>query len=98
VARGVKDALARPEDAVASIRKRDPLLKDDIELERFRMVAKLSMVTDSVRRLGLGAAEPERLARTIGFVAGAFNIANPPEPGDVYTDAFLPPYEIRRID
>ncbi|HUA56727.1 MAG TPA: ABC transporter substrate-binding protein [Candidatus Sulfotelmatobacter sp.] len=98
VVHGLKDALARPEDAVASIRQRDPLLKDDVELQRFNMVAKQSMVTPSVRRLGLGAADPERLARTIGFVAEAFKIANPPRPDDVYTGAFLPPREARLVN
>ena len=95
---GIKDALAHPEDAVASIRKRDPLLKADIELQRFNMVAQQSMVTASVRRLGLGAADPERLTRTIGFVAEAFNVANPPRPDDIYTDAFLPPRETRLVN
>jgi NitT/TauT family transport system substrate-binding protein len=98
VARGIKDALAHPEDAVASIRKRDALLKEDIELQRFKLVAQQSMVTDSVRRLGLGAAEPERLKRTIGFVAEAFKVANPPGPDGIYTDAFLPPKEARSVD
>jgi NitT/TauT family transport system substrate-binding protein len=98
VAHGVKDALASPEDAVASIRKRDSLLNADTELQRFRMVAQQSMVTDSVRRLGLGAAEPERLARTIGFVAEAFKVANPPKPDDIYTGAFLPPKETRLVE
>jgi len=98
VVHGLKDALAHPEDAVASIRKRDPLLKADIELQRFNMVAQQSMVTPSVRRLGLGAADPERLARTIGFVAEAFNIAKPPRPDDVYTGAFLPPREARLVN
>lgn len=98
VVHGLKDALAHPEDAVASIRQRDPLLKDDVELQRFNMVAKQSMVTPSVRRLGLGAADPERLARTIGFVAEAFKIANPPRPDDVYTGAFLPPREARLVN
>lgn len=98
VAHGVKDALAHPEDAVASIRKRDPLLDADIELQRFHMVAQQSMVTPSVRRLGLGAAEPERLARTIGFVADAFKVADPPKPDAVYTGAFLPPKETRLVD
>ncbi len=97
-AKGVKDALARPEDAVASIRKRDPLLKEALELERFRMVARQSMLTPSVRRLGLGAAEPARLQRTIGFVAEALGVANPPKPDDIYTSAFLPPVEARRVD
>jgi NitT/TauT family transport system substrate-binding protein len=98
VAHGVKDALAHPEDAVASIRKRDALLHEDIELQRFHMVAQQSMVTDSIRRLGLGAAEPARLARTIGFVAEAFKVANPPKPDDIYTGAFLPPKETRLVD
>ena len=98
VTHGIKDALASPADAVASIRKRDALLKEDLELQRFHMVAQQSMVTDSVRRLGLGAAEPERLARTIGFVAEAFNVANPPKPDTVYTSAFLPPKEMRLVD
>jgi NitT/TauT family transport system substrate-binding protein len=62
------------------------------------MVAQQSMVTASVRRLGLGAADPERLARTIGFVAEAFNVANPPRPDDIYTDAFLPPRETRLVN
>lgn len=98
VTHGMKDALAHPEDAVASIHKRDPLLKDDIELQRFKLVAQQSMVTDSVRRLGLGAAEPERLKRTIGFVAEAFKVANPPGPDGIYTDKFLPPKEARQVD
>jgi len=96
--RGVKEALARPADAVASIRKRDPLLKEEIELERFRMVAQQSMATPSVRRLGLGATEPDRLARSIAVIAEAFKIATPPKPDDIYTGAFLPPLEARRID
>jgi NitT/TauT family transport system substrate-binding protein len=98
VAHGVKDALAHPEDAVASIRKRDSLLDASIELQRFRMVAQQSMVTDDVRRLGLGAADPARLARSIGFVAEAFKVANPPKPDEVYTGAFLPPRETRLVD
>jgi len=98
VTRGIKDALARPEDAVASIRQRDPLLKPDVELQRFKMVAEQSMLTEPVRRLGLGAAEPARLARTIGFVAEAFKVADPPGPEGIYTDAFLPAKELRRVD
>ena len=89
--RGMKDAVADPKKAVGSVKKRDNLLREDIELQRVAMLAESSILTANVKANGFSSLPPERLARMIGFVAKAMEIATPPKPAEVYREDFLPP-------
>ena len=97
VVRGSKLALSEPKSAVASIMKRDPLLREHEEMRRFELLRDLAIVTPSVKTNGLSYVDPARLARTISFVAKAFDIAPAPSPGDIFRSDFLPPIADRKL-
>ena len=94
---GTKASLADPAGSVASIKKRDNLVKDDVEAKRFALVRDLLVLTPSVKANGLSYVDPARLARAVQFVAGAMNVANPPKPSDVFRPDYLPPAETRKL-
>ncbi len=94
---GIRDALADPKAGMLQLKQRDPLFSEAIELERFEMVRDLTMLTDNVKRNGLSAVTPERLAKSVATVAEAYDVAGKVNPADVYVDTFLPPAAERRL-
>lgn len=70
----------------------------DLELERLRAVLIDNMLTDEVRRNGLGAIDPARLERSIDQIAQDFKFRKRPVAGDIFDDRFLPPVEERLIN
>jgi NitT/TauT family transport system substrate-binding protein len=97
VVRGTKRALADPKSAVASVMKRDALMKEDEEMRRFVLLRDLAIVTPSVKANGLSYVDPSRLARTMSFVANALDVAQPPAPSDIFRGDFLPPLVDRKL-
>ncbi len=91
IGRGWRDAIKDPEAAIAALAKRDPLIKREAELGKLQWLIKNQLVTDEVRRHGMGDVVPERLQRAITTVAKAFGLSQTPAPGDVFTSAYLPP-------
>jgi NitT/TauT family transport system substrate-binding protein len=85
-----KLAIADPDLAIASIKKRDPLIEEKVERQRLDLVIKDAVLTDHVRREGLSAVEPDRMRETIDMVAKTFNIPAV-DPASVYRADFLPP-------
>lgn len=94
--KSMRDAVADPKKAVASAKKHDNLLRDDVEVQRVAMLAQSSVLTDNVKANGFSSVDPERLARMIGFVAKAMEVATPPKPADIYRADFLPPAADRK--
>jgi NitT/TauT family transport system substrate-binding protein len=97
VVRGTKLALSDPKSAVASVMKRDTLMREDEEMRRFALLRDLAIVTSSVKANGLSYVDPDRLARTISFVAKAFDISPTPTPSDIFRSDFLPPLADRKL-
>lgn len=95
LARGWQDTLADPAAAIEVIKRREPLVDADIELQRLQMVIEQHFLTDEVRQNGFGAVEPERLATAIDLVAEGFELPSKPTPEEVFTDAYLPAKEQR---
>ena len=92
---GMLDAIKDPDQGVTSVRKRDPLMNQSLELDRYKYIAEHAILTANVRKNGLGALDKERLTRSIAAVAESFNIKNPPTPDQIATDRFLPPRDKR---
>jgi len=95
LARGWQDTLADPPAAIEVIKRREPLVDADIELQRLQMVIEQHFLTDEVRQNGFGAVDPERLATAIDLVAEGFELPSKPAPEEVFTDKYLPPKEQR---
>jgi NitT/TauT family transport system substrate-binding protein len=97
VNRALKEVIADPEKAADYVKQRDPLVDRNVELERLKLALSDNILTEEVRRNGLGAVDRTRLEKTIQSVVTAFNLPRTPSPDEVFTDRFLPPKEERTI-
>ena len=90
IADALKAAIADPNAAIAAIKKREPLIDEKVERGRLELVINNAIVTDRVKRDGLGAVDPDRMKHTIEMVAKTFNIPAL-DAASVYRPDFLPP-------
>ena len=63
----------------------------DLELERLRTVLVDNILTDEVRRNGLGDIDPARMDRSIDQIGQDFKFRKRPAAGDIFDGGFLPP-------
>jgi NitT/TauT family transport system substrate-binding protein len=94
VNQGTKDTIASPQDALALLKGRDPMMKLDIETVRLDIALGLTN-TPHVAQNGLSSVTAEKLNKTIDAIVGAYALPTRPEPTSVYTDKFLPPVSER---
>lgn len=89
--KSVKDAIADPDAALASVMKREPLLNAAIERERFDATLADEMSHPEVGTIGLGDVDDARLARSIDMLVKAKELPRPPTPDQIFDRQFLPP-------
>lgn len=94
---GVRAMLANRRAAVASLSRRDGLIRLDVEETRNEMMIEGSLLTPWVRENGLSTVRRERFEATTGQVAEALGVAVRPRMEDIYTDRFLPPQAQRML-
>lgn len=70
----------------------------DLELERLRTVIEDNILTDEVRRNGIGGVDSARLERSIDQVGEGFKFSKRPSAADIFDDSFLPPRGDRLIN
>jgi NitT/TauT family transport system substrate-binding protein len=90
VIRGVRDTVADPAAATASIIKRNDVAKQEVEKERLDMALDHNMVTPWVKKNGYGGIDKDRFAKSIDQIGLTFTFKNKPKVEDVFTDAYLP--------
>lgn len=90
-------AHKNPDEAIAALKKQEPLTDPKIEMERLQAAEKYMVITDYVRKNGLSTIDPARLERGIRAIEESFNLKTTLKAADVYTDAFLPPAAQRMI-
>ncbi len=93
----LKDTITNPAEAIAVVKRRDPLLREDVELERLQLALRHNILTRDVRANGFGVIKGERLSRSIDLVADAFGLPTKPAWQRVFTDKFLPPKAERML-
>lgn len=82
-------------EAIDAVMKRDKLLTADVELQRLSWVFDKHVLTDNVKKNGLGAADPARIKSAIGLIAEGFQLPNAPSVEDVFDGRFMPPQKDR---
>jgi NitT/TauT family transport system substrate-binding protein len=92
LAHGFNVMLNDPKAAVASIKKRDPFLKDELELERLKLSNEATFFTENVMQNGLSHPDKKKLANSLELVAKVFGF-KAPEVEEIYTEKYLPPRE-----
>jgi NitT/TauT family transport system substrate-binding protein len=70
----------------------------DLELARLRAVIADNILTEEVKRIGIGGIDPVRFARSVDQLAEDVKFRNKPAPADIFDDAFLPASGARLIN
>lgn len=91
ITRAWKDAVANPAEAISALKRRDPMVNEDVERERLVLALQHVVLTKDVRSGGFGGAKGERLSRSVDLLAEAFSLPTKPAWQRVFSDKFLPP-------
>jgi len=89
--KAVIDSLKDPRMSVAAVQKREPLIKMDVELERFDATIKDEMNHPELAKLGLGDVDDARLKTGIDILVDADKLPRTPKVEEIFTREFLPP-------
>jgi hypothetical protein len=90
VNRAFIEGLADPAASVKYLKQREPLVDEQLELQRFIETIP-SMVTVRTRANGLGAVDMATLAKQVDDVTEVFATKTKPDPAVVFNSSFLPP-------
>lgn len=90
VADAMKASIADPSVAIAAIKKRDPLVDDDLERHRLELVINSAIVTDHVKAAGLSAVDMDRMQKTIDVITTTFKTPAV-KAASIYRSEYLPP-------
>jgi NitT/TauT family transport system substrate-binding protein len=91
IAHGLNVMITDPQTALATVKKRDPLLDDKIEMARLKISLEYMLISDHVLKFGLSQVDMARLQKTLDEAAPVFEINPVPKASEVYTDKYLPP-------
>ncbi|MFT6875700.1 MAG: NitT/TauT family transport system substrate-binding protein [Granulosicoccus sp.] len=95
IAKAMADVIADPLEGVAIIKKIEPLSNEELELKRLQFALNNLIYSDESRVNGIGAVDPARLGRSIEIIKGLYDLPTTPEVSAVFSDAYLPPLEMR---
>lgn len=95
--RAVQDVLADPEAGIAVVAGVEPLIEADLELLRLQFALDNLIISEESRANGIGAVDMDRLTRSIGIIAEAYELPAVPDAASVYSPAFLPPAAERML-
>lgn len=95
---GIRLSLKDPARAIDDVLLQMSGGSRDVELERLRAVLNDNIVTDEVKRNGLGGIEPGRFDVGISQIADDYEFRKRPSVGDIFDDSFLPPPGARTVN
>jgi NitT/TauT family transport system substrate-binding protein len=89
--KAIVDSIKDPKASVEAVLKREPLIKMDIELERFDATIKDEMNHPEIATIGLGDVDDARLKKSIDILVDANKLPRTPDMKEIFTREFLPP-------
>jgi NitT/TauT family transport system substrate-binding protein len=96
-AKGWRDAIVNPVQAIAALKKKSSLIDEKLETAKLEWLIANQLVTDESKADGLGGIRDGRLAGSLETVSKAFGLPKVVMPQEVWTAEFLPPAEIRLL-
>ena len=96
-AKSVRDVIADPVAAVKTVKERDPIIDDKLELRRLKLAISGSIATPDARAEGFGEIRAPRLALMASQVADAFTTKARIDPNVIFNSSFLPSKEQRNV-
>lgn len=98
VTAGVQFVIKNPLQAADEVAAQIEGGSRDLERERLRTVLRDNIVTDEVRRDGLGGIDVSRFEAALDQIAEDFKFLKRPGIADIFDSAFLPPPNERKIN
>ena len=95
IAKAMAEVIADPAEGVAMIKKIEPLSNEELELKRLEFALNNLIYSDESKANGIGAVDSDRLERSIGVIKGLYDLPSTPDVSVVFSDAYLPPMEMR---
>ncbi len=95
---GIRLAIKDPAHAIDDVLAQMGGASRDIELERLRASIADNIVTDEVRKHGVGGIDDNRFVAGISQIAEDYEFRKRPLPADIFDDTFLPPMNARKIN
>jgi NitT/TauT family transport system substrate-binding protein len=90
-------ASAHRDDAIASVVRREKLLEPKVERARLDWVLDKHVLTDNVKRNGLGSIDVSRMERAISLIKEGFQLVSVPTVDQVFDTRFMPPAQDRQF-
>ncbi|WP_431281278.1 ABC transporter substrate-binding protein [Humitalea sp. 24SJ18S-53] len=97
LSRGLADALADPDAAIAALHAAAPQTDPAVERLRWDTTLAVEMAHPEAMSRGFGGIDPARFARGIALHATASGLPRSPGAEEVFTDVFLPPIPERAV-
>lgn len=95
---GIRLAIKDPAHAIDDVLAQTGGASRDIELERLRASITDNIVTDEVKRNGLGGIDDNRFVAGISQIAEDYEFRKRPLPSDIFDGTFLPPPNARKFN
>jgi NitT/TauT family transport system substrate-binding protein len=95
--KGVKDVIADPKAGIATVKARDGIINEDLELRRLKLALDATVLTPDARAEGFGNVMGPRLALMASQVADAFATKERINPEAVWNGTLLPAAADRNI-
>lgn len=95
---GIRLAIKDPAHAIDDVVAQVSGASRDIELERLRASIADNIVTDEVRKNGLGGIDDNRFVAGVSQIAEDYEFRKRPLPSDIFDNTFLPAPDSRKIN
>ncbi|WP_028312649.1 ABC transporter substrate-binding protein [Derxia gummosa] len=95
--KGIKDVIANPEAAIATVKQRDGIIDSKLETKRLQLALNATVLTPDAKAEGFGDVNPARLSLMGSQVSDAFSTKSRVEAASVWNGSFLPPAAERNI-
>ena len=90
-AKGAKEVLAQPAEAVQSVKARDGIANVAMETRRLQLAIDTVVNSPDARKEGFGRLDSSRLRLMASEISQAYATKTPIDPSVVWNDGFLPP-------
>ena len=88
--KGTKDVIADPKAAIATVKARDGIINEELELRRLKLALDATVLTADAKAEGFGEVRGPRLSLMASQVSDAFATKERINPAAVWKDGFLP--------
>lgn len=95
--KGVKDVIADPKAAIATVKERDGIINADLETRRLKLALEQTVLTPDAKAEGFGAINPARLTLMASQVSDAFATKQRVNATTVWNGDYLPAAADRNI-